>query len=524
MNYVAIDFETANEKRDSACAVGVSYVENGVITESENFLIRPKELRFNQINTKIHGISSVDVSSSPNLAEVWQKILNKAGTRPFVAHNASFDMSVLRHSLHSLGCEISPIEYACSLQLAKNAWPNLVCFSLPFLANNFDIPLEHHEPESDSRACAELILLAAQQLEALNLNQLLDRLDITSGEIQTNDKWIPSYTPRLKQNQVQFELDLPENYDIANHPLHEKRVVFTGGLNIFSRSIATQAVRSLGGHSVSSVSRKTDFLVSGIQDISRLADGKSNSSKFEKALELKKNGTNIQIITEDEFTGLLFSPIQTNKQSEKTKNKEVNMNEEQLCVNRWVARSYEISQGWKKEAKKIFIDVCGDSNLARIRMASRLRAHFVEENLKPETIDQWSENFSETIQVKVIPPQINPSNAAYIDWVAVADEILHVCATDFSELLEENLRRESEYQSASSNYKTNTRVYLSYQEIRVAPERTISDHFDALKERIPELSLANIKQATKLLKQLSKVFKPVEPEKPHSIPRYVKIG
>ena len=32
MNFVALDFETANEKRDSACAIGVTVVRDGTVS------------------------------------------------------------------------------------------------------------------------------------------------------------------------------------------------------------------------------------------------------------------------------------------------------------------------------------------------------------------------------------------------------------------------------------------------------------------------------------------------------------
>ena len=44
MNWVAIDFETANAKRSSACALGIAIVENGRIIKRASWLIKPREL------------------------------------------------------------------------------------------------------------------------------------------------------------------------------------------------------------------------------------------------------------------------------------------------------------------------------------------------------------------------------------------------------------------------------------------------------------------------------------------------
>ena len=44
MNFVAIDFETANEHRNSPCAVAVVVVKDGELADQRAWLIRPKEL------------------------------------------------------------------------------------------------------------------------------------------------------------------------------------------------------------------------------------------------------------------------------------------------------------------------------------------------------------------------------------------------------------------------------------------------------------------------------------------------
>jgi len=69
-----------------------------------------------------------------------------------------------------------------------------------------------------------------------------------------------------------------------------KTVVFTGELKGFSRSQAEELVRQSGGQAASSVSSKTDFLISG----------KSAGSKFEKA---KKLG--IKIISEEDLKEMI---------------------------------------------------------------------------------------------------------------------------------------------------------------------------------------------------------------------------
>ncbi|MEA3493419.1 MAG: NAD-dependent DNA ligase LigA [Candidatus Margulisiibacteriota bacterium] len=73
-------------------------------------------------------------------------------------------------------------------------------------------------------------------------------------------------------------------------PLKGKTFVFTGGLDKISRSDAEEMVRKLGGHSSSSVSKQTDYVVVGHEP----------GSKYDKA---KKLG--VKIISEEEFLKFL---------------------------------------------------------------------------------------------------------------------------------------------------------------------------------------------------------------------------
>jgi DNA polymerase-3 subunit epsilon len=54
--FVALDFETANRYRDSACSIGLVRVENNQVVEKVSYLIRPPRKQFEF--TDIHGINA----------------------------------------------------------------------------------------------------------------------------------------------------------------------------------------------------------------------------------------------------------------------------------------------------------------------------------------------------------------------------------------------------------------------------------------------------------------------------------
>lgn len=71
MKCVAIDFETANAKRSSVCAVGIALVEGKEIVQRSSWLVRPPELDFDPYNIYIHGITEDDVRDKPEFNQLW---------------------------------------------------------------------------------------------------------------------------------------------------------------------------------------------------------------------------------------------------------------------------------------------------------------------------------------------------------------------------------------------------------------------------------------------------------------------
>jgi DNA polymerase-3 subunit epsilon len=312
MNFVALDFETANECRDSACAVGLTTVSDGKIAASTYHLLRPPELRFSPWNTKIHGLGVADVVDSPTFGELWPSIRHLVEGNLIIAHNASFDTSVLRHSLSAAGIEVPRTSYLCSLSIARRAWPDLATHSLGFLASTFGLELDHHNAASDATASATLVLRAATELGHNCPFKLAEALGIYVGEIFSHDQWMSCSSPRTPRDSQTLEVVLPDGYDISQHPFYRKNIEFTGRLDLFGRSDAERVVSLFGGNSNNSVSKKTHYLVIGVLDVRTLAAGQTESGKIQKVRALKEKGFEIRIISEADFAELIFSPVVTN--------------------------------------------------------------------------------------------------------------------------------------------------------------------------------------------------------------------
>ena len=179
LNFTAIDFETANEQRASACAVGVVRVRGGRIVESFETLLRPREVRVDWGNFRVHGIAAERLHNAPTLADVWPQLLPYLHQQPVVAHNSAFDVSVLEYSCRDFGVPIPAFHALCSVKLARVAWPHLERHKLDHVAAHFGIPLDHHDALSDARACAEITVRAFRSGAALPL--CFKQRELTAG-------------------------------------------------------------------------------------------------------------------------------------------------------------------------------------------------------------------------------------------------------------------------------------------------------------------------------------------------------
>ncbi|MBI9037736.1 MAG: 3'-5' exonuclease [Bacteroidales bacterium] len=160
MNFVAIDFETA-KGHASPCAVGIVTVENGTITDEFYTLIKPPNNEYNWHNIQVHGITERDTKNAPTFHKVYPEIKKRLLGKIVVAHNESFDRSVLQKTMSENGLEYSELDiserWECTMKLcrANDKYPSAKLDECCAIDN---IELQHHEALSDARACAELYL------------------------------------------------------------------------------------------------------------------------------------------------------------------------------------------------------------------------------------------------------------------------------------------------------------------------------------------------------------------------------
>lgn len=309
MNFTAIDFETANAERGSVCAVGLAMVEDGQVVRRLRQLIRPVPLRFDPFNVSIHGIREEHVTSAPTFSDFWPSLWS-AVAGPLVAHNAAFDMSVLRCALDHSGTRYPDTDYFCTRVIAKLAWPEHPTYALDHIARAIGISFAHHDAEEDARACALIAVTACKQLNASSLYTLREGCGLRIGRLFPGG-YCPCGGPHSEhaaanRREKLYAADITPSavpHD-EQHPCYGMAFVFTGTLSSMPRKLAMQTVVDHGGICHDTVKNDTDYLVLGREGFIGYQAG-HKSGKMQKAEEMRHRGLPTEILSEDDFLSLL---------------------------------------------------------------------------------------------------------------------------------------------------------------------------------------------------------------------------
>ena len=199
-DFIAIDFETANQEPSSVCSVGVVMVRDGQIVDSFYSLIQPEPNYYNYWCQRVHGISQDDTEDAPVFSKVWQQLEERivevyfsepteqrepssslewpsrdGGRRsqqelddiryliaalPLVAHNARFDEGCLKAVFKVYQMDYPDYRFYDTLTASRRQFGH----SLPnhqlqtvAAACGYDLQ-NHHHALADAEACAEIAL------------------------------------------------------------------------------------------------------------------------------------------------------------------------------------------------------------------------------------------------------------------------------------------------------------------------------------------------------------------------------
>lgn len=322
VDFTAIDFETANGFRGSPCSVGLTKVRDGVVVDEGYWLMRPPtgHDHFDSRNITIHGITPDDVATAPRFKDVFPEVQAFMGSDVLVAHNAAFDMGVIRSASEVSGMPAPALDYACTVVLSRKNY-SLPSYSLPFVAEAAGVPLRnHHDAVEDARACAGIMVDIAAKHGADSVRDVFKAMKLAMPHADGYDPAVDEMSkatrsaldrmaelaagnlPVTSRSSWSTEGPNPEPNASADpaHPLFGQNIVFTGDIAL-ARPEAKLRAAHYGAQAASNVTRKTTVLVVGGGFAAKDLRSGRLTSKAARVLELQRKGQGIEVLSEGEF-------------------------------------------------------------------------------------------------------------------------------------------------------------------------------------------------------------------------------
>lgn len=262
MNFVTIDFETATNRRNSVCAVGICVVENGEITDTFYSLIQPPNNNYSQYCINVHGITPGLTENARLFPDIWNEIDKRIKNKLIIAHNAkSMDEKCLFSSLdlYEIPYKHSDYKFICSLELSKWFLSYSKSYKLENLCHLFSIDFDKNKSHNalyDAEKVAELLLFYGKHF-SLDENLRPVKPEPTKKQIVTKE---------MRQRSKIDSKDLKPNFEIEDktHLFYKKKIVFTGKFYMFpERRIIGEWIKEVGGDNNLSISKETDYVIVG---------------------------------------------------------------------------------------------------------------------------------------------------------------------------------------------------------------------------------------------------------------------
>lgn len=187
--YVAIDFETANDSKLSACSIGAISFDNLRLGNKFESLIQPPNGHSHLWGSyfRIHNISRSRYMNADQFPAVWQKLQKNINIseKIIVCHNSGFDINVLRELFTFYKISTTKFYYLDTVNLGKLTW-STENYKLSTLANYLNIGLNHHDALSDATASAKIAIKSLEKHKSTDFNRVLENSRFGYGVLERN--------------------------------------------------------------------------------------------------------------------------------------------------------------------------------------------------------------------------------------------------------------------------------------------------------------------------------------------------
>jgi DNA polymerase-3 subunit epsilon len=273
-DFVVVDVETACSRVSSICQIGIVGFHNGREVFAYETLVDPRD-DFAFFNTRIHGITSDHVAGQPTFAHIHAEVDRHLSGRITVAHS-NFDKGALASACQVHDCAPIQTTWLDSVRVARRAWPHLPSHRLNVLSKYLGVRHKHHDALSDARAAGMVVVRAIEHTG----------IDLAG--------WL---TPTVKRS-------APAPQPAPVGPLKDSRVALLGAAR---NGALAHWLASAGARVMASVGATTTMLVIGNEQ--PFGHFVSASPAYRRAEELRRAGSTIEIVSEDELRSRITLPL-----------------------------------------------------------------------------------------------------------------------------------------------------------------------------------------------------------------------
>ncbi len=164
LKYAIVDIETTGDKPKNFKIIEIAILlHNGEdVIDTFHSFIDPEE-RISPFISRLTGIHDADVYQAPKFYEVAKAIIEFTKDTIFVAHNVSFDYTVVRREYRRLGYDFR-MDHMCTIQAARVLLPGIESYALKNITKALGIELtQHHRAIDDTKATAALFKILFQK-------------------------------------------------------------------------------------------------------------------------------------------------------------------------------------------------------------------------------------------------------------------------------------------------------------------------------------------------------------------------
>ncbi|MDD2799360.1 MAG: exonuclease domain-containing protein [Bacteroidales bacterium] len=282
VNFVAIDFETANRHED-VCQIGVVKVEKGIIVKEYSHYIQPPNNYFEENYIRAHGITPEITKDSLNFSEVWDLIKCDLEHQTIVAHSAiSADERYLKknfekHGVISFG--IQPFE--CTYRIYG--------YGLAAICNGFGMPYtNHHDALFDAQCCAKFYLN-----HLLGIKPDLSKMMSIKPKVRT--------PKQFADKKISSDLLQPDKSVSSDALFFNRKIVITGDFDFVGRDSLSEKLKSLGADIDTSISKYISYVAIGENP---------GPAKMSKVADLRASGQTIILLYESDLKLILEGDVE----------------------------------------------------------------------------------------------------------------------------------------------------------------------------------------------------------------------